>query len=82
VVKLSDRVEHGGRRLVIGIRSVAAGLEPHGVDRRVDLGHAEDLLDLVLGIALGDVDGLAPEALCLLEALRDHVADDHHGGAQ
>jgi hypothetical protein len=40
---------------------VPAGLEADGVDRRVDLGDAEDLLDLVLRVALGDVDRLAPE---------------------
>ena len=42
----------------------------------------EDLLDLVLRIPLGDVDGLAAETLGLGEALRDHVADDHHRGAE
>ena len=45
-------------------------------------GDAEDLLDLVLRVALGDVDGLAAEAAGLGEALRDEVADDDDGGAQ
>jgi hypothetical protein len=38
---------------VLGVGTVAAGLEPDGVDLR----HAQDLLDLILGVALGAVDG-------------------------
>ena len=56
--------------------AVAAGLEADGVDAAVDLGHAEDLLDLVLRVALGDVDRLAAEDARLLEPLRVQVADD------
>src|ERR1700753_1029003 len=41
--------------------AVPAGLETDRVHGRVDLGYAEDLLDLVLGVALGHVDGLAAE---------------------
>ena len=67
---------------MVGVGAVAAGLEADGVDGGVDLGHAEDLLDLVLRVALGDVDRLAAEALGLLEALRDQVADEHHRGAE
>ena len=40
----------------LGVRAVAARLEADGVDAAVDLGHAEDLLDLVLRVALRDVD--------------------------
>jgi hypothetical protein len=54
-----------------------ARLEADRVDRGVDLGDAEDLLDLVLRIALGDVDRLAAEALGLRQPLRDQVADEH-----
>jgi hypothetical protein len=61
---------------MIELRTVA------GVDRGVDLGHAEDLLDLVLRIALADVDGLAAERLGLLQALGDEVAHEDDGGAQ
>ena len=61
---------------------MAARLEADGVDGAVHLRDAEDLLDLVLGIALGDVDRLAAERACLLEPLRNQVADDHDGGAQ
>jgi hypothetical protein len=43
---------------------VPARLEADGVDRRVDLRHTQDLLDLVLRLALGDVDGLGTEAAC------------------
>src|SRR5688572_4478892 len=72
-----DRVQHGRRGLVVGVRAVAASLEADGIDRRVHLGHAEELLDLVLGVALGDIDRLAAEATRLLKSLRDHVPDDH-----
>jgi len=61
---------------------VPAGLEADRVDRGVDLGDAEDLLDLILGLALGDVDRLAPERARLRQALGDHVADDHDRRAQ
>jgi hypothetical protein len=40
---------------VVGVGTVAAGLEADRVDRRVDLGDAEDLLDLVFRIAFADV---------------------------
>src|SRR5437660_1390016 len=55
---------------------MAAGLEADAVDSGVDLGHSEDLLDLVGDVALGDVDGLAPEALRLREPLGVQVSDD------
>jgi hypothetical protein len=40
---------------------VAARLEADRVDGAVDLRNAQDLLDLVLRVALGDVDRLAAE---------------------
>src|SRR2546422_11482627 len=55
---------------------MAAGLEADAVDSGVDLGHAEDLLDLVGDVALGDVDGLTPEAPRLREPLGVQVSDD------
>ena len=61
---------------------MAARLESDRVDGGVDLGHAEDLLDLILRVALRDVDRLAAEAARLLEPLRDQVADDHDGRAE
>jgi hypothetical protein len=51
-------------------------LEADGVDAAIDLGDAEDLLDLVLGLTLGHVDRLTAERPRLLEALGDQVADD------
>ena len=61
---------------------MAARLEADGVDGGVDLGHAEDLLDLVLRVALREVDGLAAEAARLRQTLGNHVADDDHRRAQ
>jgi hypothetical protein len=66
------------RRLRAVVLAVSAGLEAHSVDGRVDLGHAENLLDLILRIALGHVDRLATKAAGLGEPLRDQVTDDHH----
>lgn len=63
--------------------TVAARLEPDAVDGRVDLGDAEDLLDLLghVGV-LRQVDRLAAEGAGLRQPLRVHVADDHDGGAE
>src|SRR2546425_9285009 len=61
---------------------MAAGLEADAVDRRVDLRHPEELLDLVRDIPLGDVDGLAAEAAGLGQALGNEIAHDNHGRAQ
>jgi hypothetical protein len=76
------RVEHRrrpfGRRLV----AVAAGVEPHRIHRRVDFGDAQDLLDLVLGVPFGDVNGFADEGCGLGQAVRVQVADDHHRGTE
>ena len=55
---------------------MAAGLEADGVDGGVDLGHAEDLLDLVLAGRPWRVDRLAAEAAGLRQPLRVQVADD------
>jgi glycerol kinase len=77
-----DRVQHGRGRLVVGVGAVPARLEPDGIDGRVDLRLAEDLLDLVPGVALGDVDRFAAEALGLREALGNEVAHEHDGRAQ
>src|SRR5581483_3658909 len=80
---LHQRVEDGGGRLVRGVVAVAPGLEAHAVDGRVDLGHADDLLDLLGHRGAGrHVDRLAPEAAGLGQALGDEVAHDHAGGAQ
>ena len=38
---------------MVGVRSVPAGLEADGVDRRVDLGYAEDLRKKVLDALFG-----------------------------
>ena len=65
-----------------GLLAVAARLEADGVHGAVHLRHAEDLLDLVLGLALGDVDRLAAERARLLQPLGNQVADDDHRGAQ
>ena len=62
--------------------SVTACFEAHGIDRGIDLGSAQELLELVLGITLGDVDGLAAERSGLSEALFVEVADHHHGCAE
>ena len=62
--------------------AVPAGLEADRVDGAVDLRLAEDLLDLVLRVALGHVDGLAAEAAGLRESVGVEVADDHDGGAR
>ena len=63
--------------------TVALGLEADRVDAAVDLGHAEDLLDLVGDRRVGgDVDRLAAERARLLQPLRVRVADDHHRGAE
>jgi hypothetical protein len=43
---------------------VAASLEADGVDGGIDLGYAQDLLDLILRVALGDVNGLTQPKLC------------------
>ena len=67
---------------VSGVLAVAVGLEADRVDAGVDLRHAEDLLDLVLRVALGDVDGLAAERRGLLQARLDEVADDHDRRAE
>jgi hypothetical protein len=53
--------------------------KPTASTGRVDLGDAEQLLDLVLGVALADVDGLAAEAAGLRQPLLDEVGDDDDG---
>ena len=62
---------------------VAVGLEADAVDRAIDFRHADDLLDLLgqRGILL-QIDDFAAETLGLLEAVGDHVADDHDRRAQ
>ena len=62
--------------------AVAVRLETHRVDGAVDLRLTEDLLDLVLRVALRHVDGLAAEAAGLREPFLVEVADDHDGGAE
>src|SRR6266567_5537266 len=76
-------VVQDGRRCLRRILAVAAGLETHGVHRRVDFRLAENLLDL-LGqrSGLGQVNRLAAEAAGLIEAGLDHVPDDDDGGAE
>src|SRR5262249_38480896 len=60
--QLHDRVENRGRLLDSGaLLAVAACLDADGVDAAVPLRDAEDLLDLLVGVALGDVDRLATE---------------------
>src|SRR4029078_9272829 len=65
--ELHQRVEDRRRVLLLGGVAVAAGLEADRVDTAVYLAYAEDLLDLLLGVTLGDADGLAAEAACLGE---------------
>jgi hypothetical protein len=61
---------------------MAPGLESDRVDRRVDLRNTQDLLDLVLRVALGHVDRLASEAARLREPLGDQISDDHNRGTE
>ena len=56
-----ERIEHGRRGFLPGIGALAVRLEADAIDRAVHLRNAEDLLDLVAGVALGQVDGLASE---------------------
>ena len=55
--------------LLLGGVAVAAGLEADRVDTAVDLGYAEDLVDLLRRVALREVDGLASEAGRLLQPM-------------
>ena len=77
-----ERVEHGRGCFVPGVLAVSAGLEADGVDAAVDLRGAEDLLDLVLRVALRDVDRLAAEAPRLRQTVLVEVADDGDGGTE
>jgi hypothetical protein len=61
---------------------VTACLEADGIDGIVDLRHFEDLLDLLLGHAAGQIHGLATDAPGLGEAVFIEVADDHDGRAE
>ena len=79
---LHERVEDGGRGLGGRVRTVTAGLEAHGVDAAVDLGHAQDLLDLLGRVALRHVDGLAAEAAGLRQPVLIQVAHDYDRSAQ
>src|SRR5215208_7862008 len=75
-----DLVQDHGRSL---FAFPCGGLEAYGVDRAVDLGHAEDLGDLIRELrALADVDGLATERASLREPLLVQVADDDDGRAE
>ena len=61
---------------------MAAGFEADGVDGAVDFGHAEDVFDLVFGVALGDVDCFAAEAGGFGEPVGVEVGDEDGGGAR
>src|SRR5690606_5727690 len=74
-----ERVQHRRGVLGRGLATVTAGLEPDGVDAAVDLRGAQDLLDLVLRVALGDVDRLATEAPGLRQPVRIQIPDDDDG---
>src|SRR5699024_6695836 len=74
-----ERVEHRRRCLVAGVLAVSARLEADGVDSAVDLGLAEDLLDLVLRVTPGHVDRLAPESAGLSQSILVEIADDDAG---
>jgi hypothetical protein len=71
------RIQYGGGPLGGRLTPVAACLEPHGVDRAVDLRYAQDLFDLVLRVPLGYVDRLAAEARGFGQPVRVQVADDY-----
>ena len=58
---------------MIGVGTMTAGFEADRINRSIDFRHAQDLLDLILRLSLGDVDGLAAEAPRLREPLRDQV---------
>src|SRR5450759_3110428 len=75
-------VQHGSGCLVGGIGAVALRLEADGIDRAVHLGYPEDLLDLILGVALRHVDGLAAEGAGLGQPLGGQITDDHDSGAE
>ena len=59
---------------------VPTGFEADGVNRRVHLGLSDDLCDLLLHIALRNVDRLAAEAAGLGQPFGVEVADDHDRG--
>ena len=80
--ELHQRVEHGGRGLLAGVLAVPVGLETDCVDATVDLGHAQDLFDLLPGIALGDVDRLAADLAGLSQPFLVQVTDDDDGGTE
>jgi len=50
--------------------------------RHVDLGHAEELSDLVLGLALRDVDGLAAERAGVGQTLGHQSPHNHDGSTE
>ena len=76
-------VEHLGGNLLTGLGAGAARLETDAVHRRVDLGDAEDLVDLISHAVLdAHVHRLAAEAPRLLQPLRDQVAHDDDGRAE
>src|SRR5438270_9221398 len=62
---------------------MAARLEAHAIDGRIDHRLTNDLLDLLSqGSVFAYVDGLAAETPGLREALGNHVADHDHGRAE
>ena len=65
-----------------GIGPMTARLESDGVNGAVHLGHAEKVLNLILGLTLRDVDGLTAERACMGQPFRHQIADDDHGGAE
>ena len=70
-------------RSTLALLAGAVGFEADAIDRAIDFRHADDLLDLLgqRGV-LGEIDRFAAEALGLLEAIGDHVADDDDGRAE
>ena len=77
-----ERVEHRRRSLRRGILAVPSSLEADRVDSAVDLGHTEDLLDLILRVALRHIDRLAAEAARLGEPILVEIADDDTGRSE
>ena len=73
---LHDRVQDRGRRLG-GVGSLAAGFEADGVNSRVHFGLSDDLGDLLLQIALRNIDRLAAKAAGMSQPLGVEVADDN-----
>ena len=67
---------------MVGVVAVAARLEADASTAPSTSGSPRISAIWSFGVALGDVDRLAAEALGLREALVDQVADDHDRGAQ